>query len=140
MPIAIVTGASKGLGTALSTQLARRGWSLVVDARRALDLARAELALRPLLWDGAGLAAIPGDVADPAHRIQLAAAALDLGGIDLVVNNASTLGPTPMPTLADYAVEDLAAVYEVNLLAPLALVQVALPALLASPDPRTCST
>jgi NAD(P)-dependent dehydrogenase (short-subunit alcohol dehydrogenase family) len=136
MPVAIVTGASKGLGSALAAGLAGRGWSVVIDARGVVELARTEEALRPRLQDGAGLMALAGDVADPVHRIELVAAALDLGGIDLLVNNASTLGPTPMPALAAFAVEDLAAVYEVNLLAPLALTQAALPALSRSSDPR----
>jgi NAD(P)-dependent dehydrogenase (short-subunit alcohol dehydrogenase family) len=136
MPIAIVTGASKGLGAALSRGLAKQGWSLVVDARGVRDLVLAERSISPDLLDGASLVAIAGDVADPAHRFELVAAAIDLGGIDLLVNNASTLGPVPMPVLADLAVEDLAAVLEVNLLSPLALVQAALPALLRSHNPR----
>jgi NAD(P)-dependent dehydrogenase (short-subunit alcohol dehydrogenase family) len=136
MPIAIVTGGSKGLGAALAAGLADRGWSLVIDARGAAELARTEQALQARRRDGASVVAVAGDVADPVHRIELVAAALDLGGVDLLVNNASTLGPTPMPALAAYAVEDLAAVYEVNLLAPLALTQAALPALGRSGDPR----
>jgi NAD(P)-dependent dehydrogenase (short-subunit alcohol dehydrogenase family) len=136
MPIAIVTGASKGLGAALAHGLARQGWSLVVDARGALELARSQRSIRPDLVDGATLVAIDGDVADPVHRLDLIAAAVDLGGIDLLVNNASTLGPVPMPALTELAVEDLAAVLEVNLLAPLALVQAARAALVRSPDPR----
>jgi NAD(P)-dependent dehydrogenase (short-subunit alcohol dehydrogenase family) len=136
MPIAIVTGASKGLGAALAHGLARQGWSLVLDARGALDLARSQRSIRSDLLDGAKLTAIDGDVADPVHRLGLIAAAVDLGGIDLLVNNASTLGPVPMPALTEFAVEDLAAVLEVNLLAPLALVQAARVALVRSPDPR----
>jgi NAD(P)-dependent dehydrogenase (short-subunit alcohol dehydrogenase family) len=136
MAVTVVTGASKGLGRALAGGLARAGWSMVIDARGAGDLAGAEREIRSHLHQGARLVAIPGDVADPAHRGDLAMAAADLGGVDLLVNNASTLGPTPMPELAEYAVEDLAAVLEVNLLAPLALMQVVLPALERSADPR----
>ena len=118
MPVGIVTGASRGLGLALARALAERGWQLVVDARGAEALADATGGL-------GGVVAIPGDVADPTHR----AALLEAAGapIDLRVNTASLLGPSPQPALADYPLPELARVYEVNLLAPLALVQLALP-------------
>ncbi len=118
---AIITGASKGLGLALARGLARRGHTLVIDARDAgaLEAARAELAA---LTD---VRALAGDVADPAHRRALIAAAGP--AIELLVNNASELGPSPLPALSDYALSDLRRVYEVNLLAPLALIQLALP-------------
>ena len=129
MSVAIVTGASQGLGRALAEELARDGWDLVVDARHQDALERAAAALRR---HGGRVVAIAGDVAEPVHREALVAAATELGGVDLLVNNASTLGPTPMPALADYPLAELEAVYRTNVLAPLALVQRALPALLAA--------
>jgi NAD(P)-dependent dehydrogenase (short-subunit alcohol dehydrogenase family) len=122
MPVGIVTGASRGLGLALVSALAERGWGLVVDARDGDALERAVGGLDRVV-------AIPGDVADPDHRRALVEAAGD--SIDLVVNNASLLGPSPQPPLAEYPPEELARVYEVNVLAPLALVQLALPRLVA---------
>jgi NAD(P)-dependent dehydrogenase (short-subunit alcohol dehydrogenase family) len=116
----IVTGASKGLGLALTRALSERGWRLVVDARGAEELRRAVGGLE-------GVRAIPGDVADPEHRAELVDAAGE--PLDLLVNNASTLGPTPLPTLGEYPLEELRRVYEVNVLAPLALVQLVLPRL-----------
>jgi NAD(P)-dependent dehydrogenase (short-subunit alcohol dehydrogenase family) len=120
---ALLTGASRGLGLALATALSGRGWRLVVDGRDGDRLADAVAALpRPDL-----VTAIPGDVADPAHRAALAAALPD--HVDLLVNNASDLGPSPLPPLARLRIEDLQAVLAVNTLAPLALIQLALPAL-----------
>jgi NAD(P)-dependent dehydrogenase (short-subunit alcohol dehydrogenase family) len=120
---ALVTGASRGLGLALARALAERGWSLVIDARGAegLEAARRELASHT------HVVAIPGDVADPVHRRDLFAA-VD-GPLDLVVNNASTLGVSPLPALADYPAEALEHVFRVNVVAPLALIQLALPVL-----------
>jgi NAD(P)-dependent dehydrogenase (short-subunit alcohol dehydrogenase family) len=120
MPVGIVTGASRGLGLALARALDERGWRLVVDARDGEALAEATAGL-------SGVTAIAGDVADPRHRQALLEAAGD--EIDLVVNNASLLGPSPQPALADYPLEELRAVYEANVVAPLALVQLALPRL-----------
>ena len=127
MPVALVTGASRGLGLALARALAERRWGLVIDARepRALEAARAELA--PLTH----LDAIRGDITDPRHREQLADAVRGAGGADLLVNNASVLGPSPQPALADYPFADLEYVYRVNVLAPLALTQLLLPQLRA---------
>jgi NAD(P)-dependent dehydrogenase (short-subunit alcohol dehydrogenase family) len=127
MGVAIITGASRGLGRALAQTLSAEGWDLVVDARGAEALRAAA--------DGIGSAgagtvrAVPGDIADAGHRAALVAAAIDLGGIDLLVNNASVLGPSPQPRLADYPLDVLAHVYAVNALAPLALVQLVLPLL-----------
>ncbi|HVW42527.1 MAG TPA: SDR family oxidoreductase [Amycolatopsis sp.] len=121
-PTAVVTGASRGLGLALTRELARRGWRIVADARDGdrLDQAVADLT---------GVTRIAGDVADPAHRRRLADAVAD--GVDLVVNNASMLGPSPQPRLADYPLDVLEHVYAVNTIAPLALIQALLPALRA---------
>jgi NAD(P)-dependent dehydrogenase (short-subunit alcohol dehydrogenase family) len=118
MPIGIVTGASRGLGLALTRALAERGWRLVVDARDADALAAAA-------GDLPNVTAIAGDVTDDWHRGALVAAAG--GAIDLLVNNAGALGPSPQPPLATYPLTELRAVYEANVLAPLALLQLALP-------------
>jgi NAD(P)-dependent dehydrogenase (short-subunit alcohol dehydrogenase family) len=135
MAIALVTGASQGLGRALAQELARRGWTLVLDGRDGDALADAERAILPLAAPDASLVAIAGDVSDPGHRVSLVHAALRLGGLDLVVNNASTLGATPLPGLVDYPLDDLARVLEVNVVAPLALVQEAVVALRRSARP-----
>ena len=125
MPVAIVTGASRGLGRALARALADRGWTLILDARgpEALEELRAELASR------SEVVAVAGDVADERHRRELAAAAERAGGIDLLVNNASHLGPSPQPTLDVYPLDELSRVYAVNVFAPLALTQLVLPLL-----------
>src|SRR3954447_3125148 len=120
MPVGIVTGASRGLGLALARALDERGWELVVDARGADALADATAGLDRVT-------VVAGDVADPEHRRALVDAAGDR--IDLVVNNASLLGPSPMPRLADYPLDALREVYEANVLGPLALLQLALPRL-----------
>jgi NAD(P)-dependent dehydrogenase (short-subunit alcohol dehydrogenase family) len=122
MRTAIVTGASRGLGLAFTEALAATGdWTLVVDARDAEAL-RTAVSHLPR-----NVVAIPGDVTDPDHRAQLVAAAADLGGLDLLVNNASLLGPSPQPRLADYPLDTLELVYRTNVVAPLALAQLALP-------------
>jgi NAD(P)-dependent dehydrogenase (short-subunit alcohol dehydrogenase family) len=123
MPVGIVTGASRGLGLALARALDERGWRLVVDARGGEALTEATAAL-------SGVTAIAGDVADPDHRRALVEAAG--GEIDLIANNASLLGPSPQPALAEYPLEELRRVYEANVFAPLALVQLALPRLASS--------
>jgi NAD(P)-dependent dehydrogenase (short-subunit alcohol dehydrogenase family) len=128
MPTAVITGASRGLGLALARALAERGWGLVVDARGGEALA----AVAQELGRITRTAAIPGDVADPAHRVALVDAARKFGSLDLLVNNASLLGPSPQPSLRDYPLDVLAAVFAVNVHAPLALVQRALPLLEAS--------
>jgi NAD(P)-dependent dehydrogenase (short-subunit alcohol dehydrogenase family) len=123
-PVAIITGASRGFGRALAASLLDRGWTVVGDARRTADLEATAKGLK-----SAHFIAIPGDVADPAHRAGLIIAAIDAGPLRLLVNNASQLGPSPQPALGDYLAADLRAVYNVNVFAPLALVQAALPAL-----------
>lgn len=121
--IAIVTGASRGLGLAVARTLASRGWHLIIDARGSelLHLAAGEI-------EGS-VVALAGDVADPEHRRQLILSAIRAGGLDLLVNNASTLGPSPQPTLENYPLDRLRQVYEVNVVAPLALIQASLPLL-----------
>jgi NAD(P)-dependent dehydrogenase (short-subunit alcohol dehydrogenase family) len=126
MSNALITGASRGLGLALARALAARGWTLVVDARDPVVLAEAAGALRGL---GAAVTALPGDVADPGHRRALVAAVDAAGSLDLLVNNASTLGLVPLPPLADHPVELLAEAYAVNVFAPLDLIRLGLPAL-----------
>jgi NAD(P)-dependent dehydrogenase (short-subunit alcohol dehydrogenase family) len=118
---AIVTGASRGLGLALARELALRGWRLVIDARGADDLERAASELRQLT----DVRAVPGDVSDESHLHAVVDAAGDR--IDLLVNNASILGPSPLPDLASYPVAELESVFAVNALAPLRLIQLALP-------------
>ena len=122
---AIVTGASRGLGLALAGELAARGWNLVVDAR---DAAALEAAHATFAAPGR-TAAIAGDVADPAHREALIAAAWELGGLDVLVNNASALGPSPLPSLAELDLGAFEAILATNAVAPLALIQLTLPLL-----------
>jgi NAD(P)-dependent dehydrogenase (short-subunit alcohol dehydrogenase family) len=122
---AIVTGASRGLGLALARELAAHGWNVVVDARDvdALEAAHDTFAV------AGRTRAIPGDVADPAHREALIAAAWDMGGLDLLVNNASALGPSPLPPLAELDLAAFSEILATNTVAPLALIQLALPLL-----------
>ncbi len=127
MSVALVTGASRGLGRALATALAERGWSLVIDARETGALAEASDAVRAA--GAPAVHAVSGDVADAVHRMRLADTAGEAGGIDLLVNNASALGPSPMPRLADLPLGELQQVYAVNVVAPLALIQATLPQL-----------
>jgi NAD(P)-dependent dehydrogenase (short-subunit alcohol dehydrogenase family) len=128
-PVALITGASKGLGRTLAAFLAAQHYHLIITARHSTTLQDAEQDLRS---DASSVTALPGDVADPAHRQALAEAAQALGRLDLLVNNASSLGPLPMPMLADYPPDAFARVFEVNVTAPLALVQLTLPLLKSS--------
>jgi len=118
-PVAVVTGASQGLGLALAEALADRGWALVVDARRTTRLDAAVARLSP----HTAVVGVSGDVTDPEHRRALARAAADLGRVELVVNNASTLGATPLPSLATMTPEVLRTTFETNVIAPIALLQ-----------------
>jgi NAD(P)-dependent dehydrogenase (short-subunit alcohol dehydrogenase family) len=127
MRTAVVTGASRGLGLALARGLADRGWRVVIDARGAEDLA----AVADELSARADVVAVAGDVSDEAHRKRLIDA-VGGGRLDLLVNNASLLGPSPQPKLADYDLDTLRQVYEVNVFGPLRLTQLALPLLRAS--------
>ena len=136
MSVAIVTGASRGLGQALAEGLARDGWSLVIDGRDATALEIGTARLHPLLAPGRTVRALVGDITDEGHREALVAAAAELGGLDLLVNNAGTLGASPLPHLADYPLDELRVALEINVVAPLGLTQAALPLLLASPQPR----
>jgi NAD(P)-dependent dehydrogenase (short-subunit alcohol dehydrogenase family) len=118
-PVALISGASRGLGLALARQLAQQGWNLVIDARgaEALDVAREELSRHTQVI------ALPGDVTDPAHRTALSQAIEQSGGLDALINNASILGPSPQPLLLDYPIDVLERVYRTNVIAPLALIQ-----------------
>jgi NAD(P)-dependent dehydrogenase (short-subunit alcohol dehydrogenase family) len=117
-PTALITGASKGLGLALARGLTDRGWRLVIDARNSTGLSAAAAQLPSTI-------AVRGDVKEAAHREQLRAAVGER--VDLLVNNASELGPSPLPPLARYPLDALRAVYETNVVAPLALTQLLLP-------------
>ena len=132
MKNALITGASRGLGFALARQLAADDWGLIIDARnrRALDEARAQLSSRDAAPSGTqNLVAIAGSVTTETHRRKLVAAARELGGLDLLVNNASYLGPSPQPNLLDYPLDVFLQVYETNVFAPLALIQALRPVL-----------
>jgi NAD(P)-dependent dehydrogenase (short-subunit alcohol dehydrogenase family) len=121
-PTALITGGSRGLGRALATALAEQGWRLVIDARRTEDLAAVAGGLP-------GALAVPGDVTDAAHRAALGDA---VDSLDLLVNNASDLGPAPLPSLAEYPLDGLRRVYETDVVAPFALTQLLLPKLRSS--------
>jgi NAD(P)-dependent dehydrogenase (short-subunit alcohol dehydrogenase family) len=136
MAVAVVTGASKGLGKALAMGLAQAGWSLILDARGVRDLDRAEQEIRPRLVGDAQLRALAGDVTDPDHRRALIEAADGLGGIDLLVNNASTLGESPLPRALDLRPTTMRRLFEVNTVAPLAFIQEAFSSLRRSAHPR----
>ena len=124
MSVAVITGASRGLGAAIGAELSSRGWTLIVDARH-------EVALKETAASWENVIAIPGDVSDPMHRDALAEAVAGEGRLDLLVNNASLLGPSPQPTLDIYPLDILERVYLVNVFAPLAVTQLLLPHLIA---------
>ena len=137
--VALITGASRGLGRALATGLAREGLSgeglsgegftLIIDARNAAALDETAAQLRE---SGGTVIAISGDVTDPAHREALLQAVQTAGRLDVLINNAGTLGASPLPALADYPPADLRAAFEANVIAPIALIQLMLPLLRAS--------
>ena len=152
MPTAIVTGASKGLGQALARGLIERGWSVVIDARGADALYRVTTELESLadgsvtgssngtspaiLQSRPRVRAIAGDITDPAHATALVDAAEQLGDLELVVNNASSLGPSPLPPLTTYPPEGLSEAVETNLIGPLLMIQAATPLLRRARRPR----
>jgi NAD(P)-dependent dehydrogenase (short-subunit alcohol dehydrogenase family) len=125
MPHALITGASAGLGRALAVELAKQGWTLTIDARHPEALARVAEELSALTQ----VHALPGDVSDPAHRAALVAAAGENGPVDLLVNNASDLGGSPLPRLRDLQTSAYERVWRVNVLAPHQLIQALLPRL-----------
>lgn len=127
-PTALVTGGSRGFGHALTAALVRRGWHVVVDARDADRLTRSVAALP----QPSAVTPVPGDVVDDEHRLELARAVAIRGRLDLLVHNASVLGPSPLAHLADHPLPELLEVFEVNVLAPIALTQLMLPALRAT--------
>ena len=117
---AVITGASRGLGLAIARELARKGWQLIINARgeAALQEAYAELSLVTRVT------AVSGSITDKAHRDALAVAAKAAGGVDVVINNAGILGPSPLPALIDYPLDELAQVFQVNVVAQLGVLQV----------------
>jgi NAD(P)-dependent dehydrogenase (short-subunit alcohol dehydrogenase family) len=123
MATAIVTGGSKGFGRAVVAALVDDGWDVVTDARDAGALTATAAALGPRVHP------VPGDVEDPAHRAALVAAGRALGDVRLLLNNASALGPSPLPRLRDLDPSELARLHATNVVAPLALVQLVLPLL-----------
>ena len=131
MQAALITGGSKGFGLALATGLVEAGWSVVIDGRDPSILDEAVRSLQAVSH-GQAVRGLAGDVGDPAHRAALDAVVGELGRLDLLVNNASTLGPSPLPRLAEYPTADLERVVAVNVIAPLALIQAMLPKLRAS--------
>ncbi len=124
-PVAVVTGASAGLGLALAQGLAERGWSLIITARGAdaLKDAADRLAAKT------DVVPLAGDVTDAEHRADLVDAVGELGRLDLLVNNASYLGPSPLQRLAGADLDELRRVYEVDVIAPIALAQALIPEL-----------
>lgn len=124
MNTAIITGGSRGLGLALTRDLTAHGWQVITDGRDARALIEAH--------EGADVVVVPGDINDAGHRAALVAASARFGRLDLLVNNAGSLGPSPLPALAAIDPSDLLEIYRVNAIAPLALIQAALPLLRAS--------
>ncbi|TMA04449.1 MAG: SDR family oxidoreductase, partial [Methanobacteriota archaeon] len=124
--VALITGASRGLGYTVAEFLARQRWTLILTARHEVPLLEA---VKRLQATGASISAVPGDVTQDRHRRDLGDAVRRIGRLDLLVNNASELGASPFPALVDYPLEVLRRVFEVNVVAPLALIRACLPVL-----------
>ena len=116
---ALITGASRGLGLALTKSFVERGWSLIITARDAGALHSARVKLN----SNDRVVAIPGDIADSIHRQTLAEAAHLIGGLDVVINNAGILGPSPQPLLVNYPLDVLEQVFRINVFAQLGILQ-----------------
>ncbi len=115
MPTALITGSTRGLGKAIATELVRQNWTVIIDGRRQVTLDAAAVQI------GGDVVGVTGDITDPAHRAHLVSA---VGiSLDLLINNASELGPSPLQTLAQISPDDVARIFDVNVLAPLALTQ-----------------
>src|SRR6266704_446261 len=127
--VALITGASRGLGYTVAEFLARQRWTLILTARHEGPLLKAVKRLQAV---GASITAVPGDVTQEQHRRDLVAALRRAGRLDLLINNASELGASPFPALVEYPLEVLRRVHEVNVVAPLALIHGCLPILKAS--------
>ncbi len=125
MAHALITGGSTGLGRALAFGLARQGWQLTLDARRAGQLAATAEELAALT----GVRFVAGDIGDPGHREQLVSAALETGSPDLVVNNASELGGSPLPLLRELSEAAYGRLWQTNVVAPQQLIRALLPRL-----------
>ena len=123
----LITGASTGLGRALARTLAAQGWHPIITARGRVRLHQVRDE-----FPAGKVTAVPGDVSDPEHRERLGEVIRQRGRLDLVVNNASRLGPSPMPRLAELPLDELIDIYATNVVAPLGVLQIALPFLQAA--------
>lgn len=133
MSTAIITGASQGFGHALAAALAADGWMVIATGRDAGRLgATRELSPRRIHT-------VRGDVRDPAHQCAIVEAAHRAGGLDLLVHNASSLGPSPLPAVASLEPAQLSRLYDTNVTAPLSLTRLALPLLADSTRPTVVS-
>jgi NAD(P)-dependent dehydrogenase (short-subunit alcohol dehydrogenase family) len=130
--VAIVTGGSRGLGKALAGELLDAGLRVVVDGRDPAALEKA----RRVLAERGDVVAIAGDVADLGHVHALVDAARRAGRLDLLVNNASTLGAVPLPAVTGLERETFRTLFDVNVFAPIHLIQHALP-LMATAETST---